>query len=488
MSSAPAAPEPGTVLAGKYRVERVLGVGGMGVVVAATHVQLDQRVAIKYLLPAALGNAEVVERFAREARIAAKLRGPHVARVIDVSQFDDGAPFMVLEYLEGHDLGRELENKGPLEVEDAVRYILETCEALAEAHAAHVVHRDLKPANLFLAVQPDKRAIVKVLDFGISRSVDASAIALTGTGTVMGTVFYMSPEQLADPKGIDHRADIWSLGVILYELLTGTQPFTGDSAPAVIIAVLANKPRPILELRALPAGLEEVVARCLREDRGARFQSVAELAAALAPFAAERDRGSAEVAARVLGVSAEPPRPAQAEEAAVSAEGKLAIATAATVLFDTAEPVASKTAPAPAPRSRAPLALGAVGAVALVGLGLALARGGSSASGAPLTPEPPPHAPSASASSPAVVAATASPPTPVAATALGAPGAAAPSHSPATPAAPPSPSVPGGKPKPSASAQASAAAPPPASAPSVAPPATASAAAPKKNPLEMGLK
>ncbi|HQY63220.1 MAG: serine/threonine protein kinase [Myxococcales bacterium] len=482
MSAPPAGPEAGTVLAGKYRVERVLGVGGMGVVVAATHVQLEQRVAIKYLLPVALANPEVVERFAREARIAAKLRGPHVARVIDVSQFDDGVPFMVLEYLQGHDLASELENKGPLEVEDAVRYVLEACEALAEAHAAHVVHRDLKPANLFLAVQPDKRAIVKILDFGISRSVEASAIALTGTGTVMGTVYYMSPEQLADPKGIDHRADIWSLGVILYELLTGTQPFTGDSAPAVIIAVLANRPRPILELRALPEGLEEVVARCLREDRGARFQNVAELAAALAPFAAEKDRGSAEIAARVLGVAAEPAPSVGAIEVAAQRVDPKAIATAATVLFDTGVPVAAPSASPAQDATRRPrralLALGGVGALAVAGVGLFLARGGSGAGAAPIAIEP---AHSASSSVGASVASAATPTTARSAAALVVPE---PSAS-AKPTA-----APGPKPKPNASGlSASLSTPTPPPVPSVAtPPAVTASATPKKNPLEMGLK
>ena len=177
-NNATSTPEPGQLLAGKYVIEEVLGVGGMGVVVAAKHVQLDQKVAFKYLLPAALLNPEVVERFAREARAAAKIRGEHVARVIDVGQFDDGAPYMVMEHLEGKDLARILEKNGPLPIEDAIRYLLETCEALAEAHAAKIVHRDLKPSNLFLARQPDKSDIIKVLDFGISKTGDAPSASL----------------------------------------------------------------------------------------------------------------------------------------------------------------------------------------------------------------------------------------------------------------------------------------------------------------------
>jgi len=302
MTPPPSGPEPGTTLAGKYLVERVLGVGGMGVVVAAQHLQLDQRVAIKYLLPDALQSPEVVERFAREARAAAKIRGEHVARVIDVGQFPDGSPFMVLEYLEGHDLSKELETRGPLPVADVARYMLETCEALAEAHAAKIVHRDLKPSNLFLADQPDKRAIIKVLDFGISKTGDAPTAALTKTSALMGTAFYMSPEQLIAPKTVDHRSDIWSLGVILYELLAGRPPFTGESVPEIIGGILTNAPEPLASVRGdLPPGVYDLVAKCMQSKAPDRYQSVAALAAALGPFASDRDRASVEITARVLG-------------------------------------------------------------------------------------------------------------------------------------------------------------------------------------------
>ena len=311
-SNATSAPEPGQTLAGKYLVEEVLGVGGMGVVVAAKHLQLDQKVAIKYLLPAALLNPEVVERFAREARAAAKIRGEHVARVIDVGQFDDGAPYMVMEHLEGHDLAKHLELYGPLPVEDAVRFLLETCEALAEAHSAKIVHRDLKPSNMFLSKQPDKSAIIKVLDFGISKTGDAPSASLTKTSALMGTAFYMSPEQLTNPKGVDHRSDIWSLGVILYELLAGRQPFMGESVPEIIGAILSNNPDGLRTLRAdVPVGLEAVIVKCMQTKAADRYQSVAGLAAALGPFAHVRDRVSIDITARVLGEavsSAEPPK------------------------------------------------------------------------------------------------------------------------------------------------------------------------------------
>jgi serine/threonine-protein kinase len=299
---------PGTVLGGKYRVEQVLGVGGMGAVVAAHHLQLDQKVAIKYLLPEVAQVPEVVERFSREARASAKIRGEHVARVIDVGQFEDGAPYIVMEYLVGHDLAKELTLHAPLKIEDVLRYVLQACEALAEAHAAKIVHRDLKPQNLFLSEQPGRSSVVKVLDFGISKvGTDAGAAALTRTSALIGTVYYMSPEQMNTPKAVDHRSDIWSLGVILYELLTGTLPFGGESAPEIIAAILMNQPVDVRKHRPdIPEGLAAVTHRCLRTKADERYASVASLAQALAPYAAPGDRQSVEIAARVLGERLDP--------------------------------------------------------------------------------------------------------------------------------------------------------------------------------------
>jgi serine/threonine-protein kinase len=297
-------PVVGSVLGGKYLVEGILGQGGMGIVVAARHIELDQRVAIKCLLAHAQAVPEIVERFTREARAAAKIHGEHVARVIDVGRFDDGTPFMVMEHLKGRDLADELANKGSLPVTEAVRYLLETCEALVQAHALRIVHRDLKPSNLFLAEQPGRRAIVKVLDFGISKVIDPSGGALTKTASVMGTPYYMSPEQLLSSKSVDERSDIWALGIILYELLVGRPPFMAETAPEVVAQVLQNAPAPITELRPdVPPGLAEVIARCMRSKVNERFANVAELAHALVPFAAREDRESALAIARVLGVT-----------------------------------------------------------------------------------------------------------------------------------------------------------------------------------------
>jgi len=317
-------PVAGELLDGKYRIDRILGIGGMGAVVAARHLALDQLVAIKYLLPEASGHPGVVERFAREARAAARIRGPHAARVIDVGQFADGAPYMVIEHLEGHDLERHLQLHGPLSLQDAVGFVLETCEALAEAHRGRIVHRDLKPANLFLARQPDKRAIIKVLDFGISKLEDERSARLTPSREILGTAYYMSPEQIRSADDVDARADLWALGVILFELLGGQPPFGGDGLHQIMAAVLFEEPLALSVLRPeLPAGIAGVIRRCLMKDRNERFASVVDLAVALAPFARPEDRASVALVARVLS-SLHPPcvvdaGPASAASDAVAA-------------------------------------------------------------------------------------------------------------------------------------------------------------------------
>ena len=211
----------GEMLAGKYRVERVLGAGGMGVVVLARHVQLDQLVALKFLLAQSLTNPKVVARFEREARAVVKLKSEHVARVLDVGTMEAGAPYIVMEYLEGEDLSQTVERRGPLPVAEAVDYLLQACEALAEAHGMGIVHRDLKPGNLFLTRRVDGKSLVKVLDFGISKLEGGREdLALTQPAEVVGSPKYMSPEQLRASRLADARSDIWSLGVILYELIT----------------------------------------------------------------------------------------------------------------------------------------------------------------------------------------------------------------------------------------------------------------------------
>jgi serine/threonine-protein kinase len=283
---------PGDVLAGKYSVERVLGVGGMGVVVEAMHLELDERVALKFLLPAALENPEAATRFVREARAAVRIKSEHVVRVSDVGRLEDGAPYIVMEFLEGSDLSK-LIDEGPIEVADAVDYVLQACLAMSAAHGLGIVHRDLKPSNLFLTRRSDGSPVVKVLDFGISKVVarDKSEPGLTKTATPMGTPYYMSPEQLRSAKDVDHRTDIWALGVILFELFTRMPPFQAESMPQLVAAVLTEPPMALDKLCPdLPAELRAVVNRCLEKDPARRYQSVAELAHALVPFAPARSR------------------------------------------------------------------------------------------------------------------------------------------------------------------------------------------------------
>ena len=204
----------GEVLLGKYVVEKVLGMGGMGVVVAAHHLQLDERVALKFLLPDAAANPQVVARFLREARAAAKIKSEHVTRVFDVGTMENGSPFLVMEYLDGQDLAALIASSGPCAPDVAVDYVLQACEAIAEAHAAGVVHRDLKPHNLFLSRRADGSPCVKVLDFGISKATASPAAAMTSTAAMMGSPLYMSPEQRADARDVAPRSDVWALGII----------------------------------------------------------------------------------------------------------------------------------------------------------------------------------------------------------------------------------------------------------------------------------
>ena len=299
--------QEGQVLAGKYRVERVLGSGGMGVVVAAWHLELEQRVAVKFLHPLALERADTAERFRREARSAAKIRSEHVARVIDVGIMEGGVPYMVMEYLEGHDVSDEMAKVGMLPIEDAVDFVLQAIEALAEAHAAGIVHRDLKPANLFIATRADGTRIVKVLDFGISKSllgVSASELSLTRTSVLIGSPLYMSPEQMRSAKDVDTRTDIWSLGVILYEMITGRPPYTGDSIPALCASLLNDVPQSMRTLRSdVPPELEDIIGHCLAKDRNQRFGTVSELARALAQFGSLSSQLHVDRASRVLGVT-----------------------------------------------------------------------------------------------------------------------------------------------------------------------------------------
>ncbi len=294
----------GQILAGKYRVERVLGVGGMGLVVAARHLQLDERVALKFMLWEMLTNAEAVARFAREARAAVKIKSEHVARVSDVGVLENGAPYMVMEYLDGGDLSGWLKQHGQLTVEQTVEFMLQASEAIAEAHALGIVHRDLKPANLFLIRRPDGAHSIKVLDFGISKvtGLDSSApdFDMTKTSAVMGSPNYMSPEQMHSVRDVDARSDIWALGVILYELLAGVTPFAAEAFPELVLKIATKPPMPLRSYAPdVPLGLEKVILKCLEKDPGRRYATIGDLAVALMEFGPRRSKLSVE---RITGV------------------------------------------------------------------------------------------------------------------------------------------------------------------------------------------
>jgi serine/threonine protein kinase len=301
-SSAPngevAVPRPGEIIEGKYRVEKVLGEGGMAVVLAAHHELLDQRVAVKVLTAT---DERAISRFSFEAQSTARLKSEHVARVMDVGALPGGAPFMVMEYLEGCDLEELLKLHGSLPVEEAVGYVLQALEGLAQAHGLGIVHRDLKPANLFLAVHPSGASVIKVVDFGISKSIVSRRSGTTGSVTAehstVGSPAYMAPEQIRASRDVDPRADLWSLGVVLYELLCGQSPFPGESVGAIFAAVLERE-APEVSTRApgVPASLSAAVARCLRRDAAERYPNALDLARDLAPF------GPADARARVARI------------------------------------------------------------------------------------------------------------------------------------------------------------------------------------------
>ena len=289
-------PVPGDIVAGKYRVDSRIGEGGMGVVLGAFDESLGRQVAIKFLHPSRAANESAAARFGREARAAASIESEHVVRVHEVGALPNGAPFIVMEHLRGSDLAQVLQYRGGLPVDYAVDLVLQTCEALAHAHARGIVHRDLKPQNLFLTERSDGSPCVKVLDFGISKAADndESSPKLTSTEMVMGTPLYMSPEQVRSLKNVDHRADIWALGAILFELLAAKPPFDGPSASALHAAIAMDPPASLRERRPdVPQHVEAAILRCLEKDPARRFQSVQELSAAIVPFATSRGRQAA---------------------------------------------------------------------------------------------------------------------------------------------------------------------------------------------------
>jgi TPR repeat protein len=291
----------GDVIADKYEVTRILGRGGMGLVVAARHRELGELRALKFLLPSLRERPDISARFALEARTGIRIKNEHVARVHDVGTTADGTPFMVMEHLSGQDLAGLIRDGGPLPIAKAADLLLQACEAIAEAHTLGIVHRDLKPSNLFVTEGSDGAPFVKVLDFGISKTTGTGDVSVTGSTGVLGSPLYMSPEQLTDARSVDPRSDVWALGVILYEMLTAAPPFGGDTFQEVCAAIFRGTFTRLSNRRAdVPPALEEVVSEALALDCKMRLSSVEAFSARLAPFGTDAARSSYEKTRRIV--------------------------------------------------------------------------------------------------------------------------------------------------------------------------------------------
>lgn len=408
--------ELGTVLGGKYRVDRVLGRGGMGVVAEVTHVQLGTTFAMKFLRSELAERQQVLDRFMREARAAAQLRGEHVCRVFDVSVID-GLPCLIMEKLEGTDLSALLKRQGPLPIAVACEYLLQVCAGMAEAHAAGFIHRDLKPGNLFLTTRSDGTPIIKILDFGVAKALAETDHDLTHSGMILGSPSYMSPEQIKASRLASARSDLWSIGVILYELVSGAKPFKGDGIAGLAYNI-SHEPYPALPN--LPPQLDAVIARCLQKDPNLRFQSAGELAQALAQFVPQgayssRASGSVPSLPGRAGTG-----PTAADSINVTSDGTRYTShgsvggTRWTEHSGDASTIRAATGAienAPVRARRMPLVLGGVACIAIgVGIAVAATRGGGddvTPSAAPAASEPaaesPPESPPAPPPAAAVV-------------------------------------------------------------------------------------
>ncbi len=411
---------PGTVLLGKYRIVRTLGMGGMGVVVQAEHVTLGSTVAMKFLLPQFATVSDAAERFVREARAASRIASDHVAHVLDVGTLPEASdvPYMVMEYLEGQDLSRALKSGHRFTIEEAIDYIIQAAEALAEAHRERIIHRDVKPANLFLTRYADGTPLVKVLDFGISKIAQDAQIGdmgLTKTTAVLGSGYYMSPEQMRSAKSVDTRTDIYALGVCIFELLTGSPPFTADNFAELCLKVAMDPPTPMrLRRPDVPEALAEVIAKAYARSPDDRYPTMGAFVAALAPWASPHsypaieqvgrisarmgDRGTMSSVPAMAPAGSMPPPPMPSLSSPLSSSSSGAVAAAGPLSKSVSSPSG-----APAGRGGAPLWAVAGGIALLSGVamffGLGYVKRPITAPGAtpalvappaPVSAEPPP--------------------------------------------------------------------------------------------------
>lgn len=350
---------PGEIVADKYLIDSIVGAGGMGIVYLARHLQLGGRLALKFLSAQCLDSPEGIERFRREAQTAARLDSEHVVRVFDVGTHTNGLPYMVMEYLEGRDLGRIIQDSGSLPIDVTASLLVQACSALDEAHRHGIIHRDLKPSNLFCIRRSDGSLSIKVVDFGISKvSGDAADLekGITITGHIIGSPSYMSPEQMKTPNRIDNRSDIWQLGVVLYECLTGKLPFPGSTYAEICLKVHQEPHLPVIAHGiGVPPGLQAIIDSCLAKEPAQRFQTARDLAAALRHFAPHVPLPSVPFSSTAdsaaPGASSKGSGPAKASNKRGPGSGT--------------EPAWAHSRPAPSTRWRLPLGLSALALVAV---------------------------------------------------------------------------------------------------------------------------
>lgn len=343
VGSSPPPPLIGQVLGSKYRALRVLGEGGMGSVYECEHVALHRRVAVKVLHPQQAKKKASVQRFQNEAHVAGAIGHPNICEVYDMGELSDGSPFLVMELLQGETLADRIASEGALPFDDIIDITSQVLSGLIAAHDKGIIHRDIKPENVFLTNRAGLNAMVKLLDFGISKVAGADELHLTRTGMVMGTPFYMSPEQARGDRNLDNRVDIYAAGVMLYECLVGRRPFHASNYNALLMQILTTDPRPPRDVRpAVPEGFERVVFRAMQRDREKRYQSASEFQRDVQllrdpgamrrmpsvppepmPLVAQRRRDDGPSSARSASPQRSPPpqRPAELKAVSVNLEG-----------------------------------------------------------------------------------------------------------------------------------------------------------------------